>query len=145
MNVESGFCPVEEYTAFEEQRCMEGEFQVDELYMMMFALKSRKQHQQAAKKPSRVTDLERRDSGLYLVRMTILNDDLRPDCETKAMFRDGYRQMKGSPRLKVGGNRVKTAYMKTYRGEMDTELDAVIGEILPVSRPEEETLTPVSA
>lgn len=82
-NIESGFCTVEEYTAFEEHRCLESEFQVDELYMMMFALKSRRSYEQAAKKPSRITEIEQRDSGLYLVKMTILNDDLDPDCDTR--------------------------------------------------------------
>lgn len=130
-NIDRGFCTVEEYTAFEEQRCTEEEFQIDELYMMMFALKSRKINQQAAKMPSRITDVERQDAGLYLVKMTLLTSDLHPDCDTKALFRDGYRLKKGSPKLKVGGNIVKTAYMKTYSGALDNELQSIIEESLP--------------
>jgi hypothetical protein len=142
-NIEDGYCPVEEYTAFEEHRRLEAEFQVDELYMMMFSLKSRKEHQQAAKKPSRVTDIEQRESGLYLVKMTILNTDLRDDCETEAVFRDGYRLNKGSRRITVGGHKVRAAYMKTYYGEMDEGLHSLIEEGVPITSTEE-VLEPIT-
>jgi len=129
-NIENGLCTIEEYKAFLVDRFLEGEFQEDELYMMMFALSGGR----AAKKPSRVTDIRQRNSGLYLVRMTILNADLHPDCKTKSIFSDGYWQPKGSRKLKVGNLSVESAYMKSYNDEIDQGLHDLIEKGVPHMR-----------
>lgn len=144
-NLERGFCPVEEYTASEESRYREGDLMIDGLYLMMFSLKSRDSGQQAAKIPARVTDIEAGDEGLCRVGMTILNADLHPDCETAATFVDGYWQSQKSRRLSVGGNKVRIAYLKSYYGGMDDELETIIRESLPGPVLFDRELEPVTA
>jgi hypothetical protein len=125
-HLESGYCTANEYAGGRELRQNEAELAVEGLYLMMFALDTTRQDQQAAKHPARVTGLEQHESGLRQVELSFLSPDLKPEVTAEAVFSDGYWQRSKSCNLWVGEHQVVIAYLKDYCDGVQDELHSLI-------------------
>ena len=125
-HLESGYCTSDEYAGSRELRHHEAELAIDGLYLMMFALDTSRQDQQAAKHPTRVTGLDQHESGLHQVELSFLSPDLEPEVTAEAVFNDGYWQRAESCDLWVGEHQVVIAYLKDYCDGFHNELHGLI-------------------
>ena len=125
-HLESGYCTAKEYAGSRELRHHEAELAIDGLYLMMFALDTTRQDQQAAKHPARITGLDQHESGLRQVELSFLTPDLEPEVAADAVFNDGYWQKDKSSGLWVGEHQVVIAYLKDYCDGFQNELYGLI-------------------
>lgn len=88
----SAYCERHEYDAHKEARVMPDNLAMDEIYILMLAIRSRKRDQQAAKMPSQVFDITTGENGLHEVHFAILDDDGHADFNEEIIFVDGFWQ-----------------------------------------------------
>lgn len=88
--IEATIISQDEYNASEDKRLLDNELIIDELYIGMFALAKNIQRSEAAKLPVRLKSTQRREPGIYIATLGILDDDLRETVVCKASFNNGY-------------------------------------------------------
>jgi len=112
--IEAAFCTIEEYNAAEATRLMEQDLTADELYLVMFALRSQTKSREAAKLPAIVKDIKISNrSDLYVAQLSMLDEDLQPKYDVSATVRDGL-WIDAATRLTVSGEPIKVACFKHY-------------------------------
>lgn len=129
---EIGVCDIDEYIANQEQRVEENNIVIGSLYTIMLLLNGRKA---AAKYPAKINDADSTTNSGRSVDMTIMNADLAPDYDCKAMFKDGYWLRQKSQGIDVGKKSAIKGYLKSYADDMDGELQAIIS--LTITKPVE--------
>lgn len=114
-----GFCAPHEYTKTEGDRLPISSIDINEVYMLMFALKSQNPQKQAAKWPARVHKIAPYESDLRSLGIVLLDADLKEAATTDAIFRpDGLWVSE----LGVQDSKVRSAYFRSYEDDMDWEL-----------------------
>jgi hypothetical protein len=125
--LESAFIPIEEYSASEKKRLLEGEFAVDAFYTAMYALAPNYHKYQAAKCSVQLLKIERRTSGLYKVIVGLLDLDLKLCGQRNATFLNGHWTNADDMLVycdsQAEGLAVEMAHIKSYRDEFDKGLD----------------------
>jgi hypothetical protein len=125
-----GFCPLEEYRASEDDRLMPPELVIDELYMLMMAIRNGAPDQQAIKKISKVPSRENAEEDLHRVKFNILDDDLRCEVQVTGQFRDGY-WIDSASKITIAKRPVENGYFRSCSDAMDRGLRLLIEDSIP--------------
>lgn len=124
----ANYCERREYTEGEPKRLMPESLYIDELYMLMVALKARRDSQQAVKFPSRVLQVGKGDDGLHRVKFDVLNVDLQRFITLDGTFVDGYWS-RGIGIVRIDGVRAQSAYFRGYGDDLDGELQQIADSV----------------
>ena len=129
MNFEAGYCSRQEYMEKESTRLSEADLIVDELYLLMTALVSTVELKSAAKIPTRITGVNKRESGFYSVSLILLDHDLNPLYTENGFFRDGY-WVDASKQIQYDEYDVDNAYITGYQDPWETDAHRLYESLL---------------
>lgn len=144
---EIGPCTPEEYKDSRDNRLQEHELSPESLYTWMALSRIG-----AAKFPSRIGSIEKdSESGLCIVRFSILNLDLRPVAKNTGRFADGLYNGENNPservlvQMRFQTAAVEEGYFKNQRGtagaddagEISDEVEKGLQELLDHAHDEE--------
>lgn len=133
---EAVFCESEEYYAHEKERLDALHLNNGELYSIMFSLERNGNAREAAKLPATVNQKIIEKSGMYLIKLTLHDPDLKPTLETEGRFEDGFwlnvREkiiIKEHEAECSGGDYIpEEAYIMSYSDPMESRLQRIAAQ-----------------
>ncbi len=124
-----GFCNLQEYVNGEQERLQAADLIIDELYVLMLALKSKDPRTQALQKPSRILKVKKHASGLAEIKFNILDADLQTQVTTDGAFEGGYWLDARDKIIIDGSLHAHSGYFKGYNDDMDRGLMEITDQL----------------
>lgn len=121
---EANYCTLQEYETNKSTRLMPDELVIDDIYVLMMAVKNQKR-EIAVKWPSTVLEIDPLNSGAHLIRFALLDQDLGKFATCTGKFDSGY--WVDSPNTTVPSNiKFREGYFKSLAGEWDDDLTRLL-------------------